>query len=160
MFRKGHSEGESWASFKFFLSFFFCRYNLCFRTCNKCYIYVPTTVTLVHLWILPPPRFKKKKTQRVYTKSGWRSPNSTHASDDPPLSSSSSTLYLLSSFARSSGRFLSLFLQDKYATLMKEPTNTRMALFKVGLALEEVWQEEGYEGEKREGGGTLTKWGS
>lgn len=70
----------------------------------------------------------RRTTQRVYTKSGCRSPNSTQAFKPASSPSFSSTVYFSSSFARTPGRFLTLFLHDRYVLLMRAPTATRMVL--------------------------------
>ena len=72
--------------------------------------------------------------QSLYTKSGCRSPNSIQAFKFPSPSPSllaTTGIYFASSFARSSGRFLTLFLNDRYATLRRAITTRRMELVKV-----------------------------
>ena len=78
------------------------------------------------------------KLQSVYTKSGCRSPNSIQALNPPSPPSSVSLLaaasaaYFWSSFVRTPGRFLTLFLHDKYAMFMGEPTNKMIVLLELG----------------------------
>ena len=67
--------------------------------------------------------------QSVYIKSGCRSPNSIQAFN-PPSSPLSVVTYFSSSFARTPGRFLTLFLHDKYVILTRQPTTIRMELLK------------------------------
>ena len=70
----------------------------------------------------------QSKRQSVYTKSGCRSPNSIQALNFPSASSSPSTIYFSSNFLRSSGRFLTLFFHDRYATLTRAIMTRTMAL--------------------------------
>ena len=83
-------------------------------------------------------RFKSKKKkvclliQSVYTKSGCRSPNSIQALNfSSSAISFSGVKYFWSSFACTPGRFLTLFLQDKYAMFIREPTIRMMELHKL-----------------------------
>ena len=72
------------------------------------------------------------KLQSVYTKSGCWSPSSLQALNPPSFSLSAAVTYFMSSFERTPGRSLTLFLHDKYALLMKQPTITKIQLLRPG----------------------------